>query len=194
MVVRYNLFNDAGFATHGTESTGRDRSARSYEIYNNTFKYSKGGGFTAIYLRGGTGVIFNNTMTGFVNAVLGMNYRSVRSFAPWGQCDGTNSYDANQQSNGYPCIDQVGRGIGRLISSDPALPLAWPDQAIEPVYIWGNTMNGAKVDSQTPDIVQVGRELLVGVQKQGYVPFVYPHPLVSGAQAGLSAPSNLTIY
>jgi hypothetical protein len=194
VVARYNVFNDAAFGNHGTESTGRDRSARSYEVYNNTFRYAKGGGFTAIYLRGGTGVVFNNTIIGFVNAVLGMNYRSIRSFAPWGQCDGGNAYDGNQQANGYPCIDQVGRGMGILMSGNPALPLAWSEQALEPVYVWGNTTNGAKVDSQTPDIVQVGRELLVGVQKQGYVPFVYPHPLVSGAQSGLSAPSNLTIH
>lgn len=191
MVVRYNTFNSGAVATHGTESPGRNRSARSFEVYNNIFTYPPSWGFAAVYLRGGTGVIFNNTFTGFSQAVLAANYRSNQAWNVWGMCDGTNAFDGNQgPQTGYPCVDQVGRGAGTMLSGDPPTPQAWTRNALEPVYVWGNTMNGSGVGSQNA-VIQVGRDLMVDVPMPGYAPFRYPHPLVS--DRGLPSPPSSMI-
>lgn len=98
VVFRHNTVNNGNIGNHGTESSGRGRSIRSYEIYNNTFAMDiKQWHFTAMFLRGGTGVIFGNTLTGgYTNAVLATNYRSRTAYAPWGKCDGTSTCDGNQ--------------------------------------------------------------------------------------------------
>jgi hypothetical protein len=256
-VARYNTFNGASSASHGTESGGRLRSIRSYEIYNNTFTHLPEWGFTAVFLRGGTGVIWSNTISGFQTGVLAANYRDVDSFRPWGACDGSSPYDKNDgiiydsgnhngprdakvltagktwtpdQWKGYSlrnttkdwgtyivsntsntisvrasnygrdytwtpgdrfeilrasvAIDQVGRGKGALLSGEQPLPQAWPEQLSEPVYVWGNVMtkahNGREAGSNHPR-VQVGRDIIIGTPKPGYVPYVYPHPLVTAA-------------
>jgi hypothetical protein len=82
----------------------------------------------------------------------------------------------------------------------PPSPIGWAGNALEPVYVWGNTMQGGvrELGSQhTP--VQKGRDILEAA-KTGYTPFVYPHPLVSGApDSGGSqnpfpaAPTNLKV-
>ncbi len=56
-------------------------------------------------------------------------------------------WDSNTDSTGYPCLDQVGRGAGDLLASDFPTKvnstlgsiIAWPRQALEPVYEWLNT-------------------------------------------------------
>jgi len=185
-VVRNSTFNNAAAGGHGTDSTGRYRSLRSYEFYNNTFTYPGAGGFAAIYVRGGTGVVFNNTFVGFTHAFFAATYRAGQSFAPWGACNGTSVYDGNVgPPAGYPCIDQVGRGRGTLLSGDSPSPAAWPNQQYEPVYTWGNLLGGADVNTQHAP-VQLGRDLILNTPKPGYEPFVYPHPLVT--QSGDSPP------
>jgi hypothetical protein len=180
-VARNNAFDNAAAGGHGADSSQRNRSLRSYEFYNNTFTYPGTDGFTAIYVRGGTGVVFNNTFSGFTSGFRAANYRTDQSFPPWGRCNGTSPYDGNSGSPaGYPCIDQVGRGDGDLLSGDPPSPAASPNQALEPVYVWGNVMNGSVVSSQHAH-VQLGRDVLVDTPKPGYQPFTYPHPLVTGA-------------
>lgn len=101
-------------AVHGTESSGRHRSARSYEIYNNSFaavQNTNGNMYTGVFLRGGTGRIFNNTFTDasggtspYEQLVIVVNYRSTNTYANWapwgagyggGGCDGRSPYDTN---------------------------------------------------------------------------------------------------
>jgi hypothetical protein len=192
-VARYNAFNNASAGGHGADSSQRNRSLRSFEFYNNTFTYPGTGGFAAIYVRGGTGVVFNNTFSGYQNAFLGAAYRSFQSFPPWGRCDGTSPYDGNSGlPAGYPCLDQVGRGAGNLLSGAPPSPVAWPNQAVEPVYTWGNTLNGASINGQHAP-VQVGRDVLLNTVNPGYEPFVYPHALVTTGGTPPAPPTNLRV-
>jgi hypothetical protein len=65
-VFRHNLVedNDAGVQAidaHGP-GYGSSRGSRSYEIYGNTVDNENTSCWTAIYIRGGDGVIYNNTM------------------------------------------------------------------------------------------------------------------------------------
>jgi hypothetical protein len=97
VVVRYNNFNNSRVGNHGTESSQRQRGARSYEIYNNTFTLSNTSNYSdAIGVRSGVGVIFNNTLSGAFTMVGSMhNYRDPHPYPPWGQCDGTSPSDLN---------------------------------------------------------------------------------------------------
>jgi len=257
-VFRYNAVDKTGLGNHGTESTGRARSCFSYEIYNNTFTRTiTPGRWTIFFNRGGTGVIFNNTVTGNYTSLCHVAvYREFHAFDPWGACDGTSPYDVNDGvtyesgthtgSNGdsvslvddtkswtqdqwfgyslhntiqgkssaitsntentityksdpyaddlawntgdtyiilrcYPCLDQVGRSTGNLLSNwDPPLPQEWPDQAVEPFYEWNNTINGEDADivSDSPHLLE-NRDYYNDTQRPGYSPYTYPHPLVT---------------
>ncbi len=96
-VFRHNTLLNATISNHGTDSPGRLRSMRAMEIYNNTVTLND----TAEYyyvgqLRGGTFIIFNNTITNnFSGAFSIENYRDYDTFDPWGKCDGTSPFDVN---------------------------------------------------------------------------------------------------
>jgi len=186
-VFRYNKVTNENLATHGTESGGRYRGVRSYEIYNNIFSTSTEMSM-AILLRGGTGVVFGNSSVGYTTLVTVSEYRAATSYAPWGKCDGSSAYDGNSLANGYPCIDQVGWGSGNLMFNDnPPSLVAWPQQVLTPLYIWGNTyapttsQYAKEVSSQHSAWIVAGREYTIGTAKPGYSPYIYPHPLVSGS-------------
>lgn len=100
MVFRYNtVWNDC-FNNHGTESGGRLRSERSFEVYGNTFNGgSIGPIFAAILVRGGSGVIFSNTATGYNQMLALRNYRYTCSYygvwSPFAGANGLSPYDSN---------------------------------------------------------------------------------------------------
>jgi hypothetical protein len=54
----------------------------------------------------------------------------------------------------------------------------WPNEALDGIYSWGNTLNGADglLSSSYPGI-QVGRDLYNDTPKPGYTPYTYPYPL-----------------
>jgi hypothetical protein len=83
------------------------------------------------------------------------------------------NWDGNTDQYGYPCMDQTGRGEGDLLSGDlPTLvnqtngnadhtsANAWPRQALEPVYIAGNTItpDGGNFYGLTATIIVAGRD------------------------------------
>ena len=102
---------------HGLDSSGRLRSIRAFEIYNNAFVSVPVSGnvpnmYTAIFLRGGTGKIFNNTFADsgtaqYVTLSQLNSYRDTSGYAPWGYgakssaagaaegCDGRGPWDTN---------------------------------------------------------------------------------------------------
>lgn len=56
------------------------------------------------------------------------------------------AWDGNTDAYGYPALDQTGRGRGDLLTGNMPSKvnsttgtIAWPNQALEPVYIWKNT-------------------------------------------------------
>jgi hypothetical protein len=203
-VFRHNTVTSDNAATHGTEGQ-RYRGVRSYEFYNNTFRNPNSIIFCAIYLRGGTGVIWGNVFTGgggqtgYRNGVVADNYRSWYTWQPWGRCDGTSPWDQNGDPTGYGAIDQVGRGMAldRVRGESPINQrthnAAWPRNQSEPIYYWNNTLTpipnnqGYPLVSNHP-VIQVGRDMING-QMSGYRPYVYPHPLVTDAPAPTPTPS-----
>jgi len=292
-VARYNTLKNVFFQNHGTETTGRYRSGRSMEIYNNTLS---GGTFVGVVFRGGTGVVYNNTVSASYAALTGaQNDRDPDQYLPeWGRCDGTGRFDKNDgivyasgthtgvngvlnlltdstksfqlnqwvapQGSAYSvrnttkgwgsyitansgntitsspatheslphtwstgdnyqilrasvCLDQPGRGQGNLISGDSPSPTEWPNQALEPIYVWGNTMASGAPEAVllAPSAhLRIGRDVIVGTPMPGYTPFPYPHPLVSGSTTtvtpvppttspgsstttSISAPTNLQV-
>jgi hypothetical protein len=205
-VFRYNMVTNDYIGNHGTDSSQRYRSSRSLEVYNNTFYWPPTSPNTpwpfAIYMRGGTGVIFSNSFSGKYSSMLAMsNYRSTTNpdgypWKPWGPSIGsTNAWDGNTDSLGYPCLDQVGRGTGDLLSGAPATPVQWPHQILDPVYQWANTLNGVPASGGAQQVVIArNRDWYDGIPRPGYKPFVYPHPLVSGSDLNRpTPPSNLRV-
>jgi hypothetical protein len=211
-VFRYNTVKNEIFANHDACST-QQRGTFSWEIYNNTFTYTRDIGICrAANQRGGTGVIFNNTFTATAfncGGPLGItNYRSFTSGCqnPWanlcdnnvdrmcsnlmnncttdGDCTGGAiciNIDGHEDQTGYPCRDQIGRTT---------------NQTLSPVYAWNNTANGAPTNVYVYNAKQhivEGRDFFNDIQRPGYTPYTYPHPLTSGTQSAPSAPRNLRI-
>ena len=109
----------------------------------------------------------------------------------WGSIQWTNG-DVYRIYQVIHALDQVGSGSGDLVQDSSwgsGIPVnsttgrpSWVHQTIEPLYQWGNTLNG------TPDIaigydvyngIQLGRDYINNLAKPGYAPLTYPHPLVS---------------
>lgn len=159
-VVRYNTITNAKIDAHGIWSNGdpnhygdwtnpTENSARSIEIYGNHFRPSSGSPtwWFSIELRGGTGIVFNNDFVGTSqynnegrpNVYL-HDYCNVAS-------DG-NCLGYYLTPDRYPGRGQLGRGV---------------NQTLEPIYLWGNTINGTWFNTSREDwpvaaaITQYGR-------------------------------------
>jgi hypothetical protein len=207
-VLRYSTIDYSYFITHSAR-TG-DRGGLLYEVYNNTFTGK--GFFRPAQLRSGTGIIFNNTITGYGTNTFDLdNQRSSTENgcyvvnAPLNRCNGSSSYDGNIDSNGWPCLDQIGRAPGTI-----------GNQPSEPLYTWNNGSNatcatgGACNNSVVADInggcpSSAGWIKTIGnasphsggvldyvnngsMPKPGYKPYTYPHPLNA-----IAPPRNLRI-
>ncbi len=190
-VFRHNEVHNCEVEVHANRGP-ISRGGRSWEVYNNTFvRDTTGDQFTAIWTRAGTGVIYNNVVTGVVDAPIVLdNYRSftVMTYPP-ASCNGTSNYDGNQ-SLGWPCRDQIGRGPDQYLwnGTPPA-----PPQPSEPLYVWNNTLNGSptgvfvtnngsaiKPGGSSHDIV-AGRDYIIGA-RPNYTPYIYPHPLIAATR------------
>lgn len=174
LVFRFNALGwHTALQTHGTSGGTQDyRGVRAMEIYGNTAVWSSdptNDPFAFwVQLEGGTSYWWGNTVTGFVGFISAQSIRSSNTTygetaTPngWGYCgtsfNGTgSSWDGNKNlSTGYPCLDGNGRGQGDLLTG--AFPnkinsatgtIGWPNQALEPDYVWANTYNPAP---QEPD-------------------------------------------
>jgi hypothetical protein len=80
-------------------------------------------------------------------------------------------------------LDQSGLGKGDLLRGLPGLPAKWPHQVTDPCYSWNNTAleDGTPRNLASPEpSIKEGRDFFNETPKPGYVPYTYPHPLVSG--------------
>ena len=202
-VFRYNYVTNDILVAHGTDTTGRPRGTRAVEVYDNTFVCP--GGFAETFeLRSGTAVIYSNNCTGYNgNIVTLKNFRSAScgvpgTYPPWGACTGSDPYDGNTDTNGYPAIDQCGRGQGDLMADNApgsGIPIDtvtkgtnWPKEVSDPVYAWGNYNNGVSCNvGECSGVIVEGRDYFNNVVKPGYTPLVYPHPL------DVAPPTNLKV-
>jgi hypothetical protein len=121
MVVRYNTINGPiKVDGHGLASNTPARGYRNMEVYGNTWT-TTAQAWTAIEMRGGTFMVFNNRSA--VPAwffLLDYGYLS-----PWPNFGSTFQTPVN-----YPITDQVGVG------KDPKRA------GSEPAYVWDNRVNG----------------------------------------------------
>jgi hypothetical protein len=199
-VFRANTVNNSYIEAHSNCPNGL-RATFSYEVYSNTLVASMPT-YRPFLMRGGTGVIFSNTITGSYTSPhihvddqrSCMGEDGLTCLPPWDRCDGDSIYDGNQPGGqGYPCRDQIGRST----DSGRTTP-----QALEPLYEWDNTMNGA-IDADiilnpvmcdlTAVHIQEGRDFYNDTQRPGYSPYVYPHPLTKELVL-TGTPGDETIY
>jgi len=191
VVWRFNALSRANFTSHGTDSGQRERGCRWQEYYNNVMVFPSTMAVDFMtWIRGGSGVVYNNTVTATntVNQMTkGNNCRDAGggcsggpNYAIWGACDGTRPYDQNTAGqSGYRCLDQPGAGTGVdwLGASTP--PSSWGGNALEPFYVWNNTRNGGAYNVVAATThVQSGRDYFNnGTARPGYTAYTYPHPL-----------------
>jgi hypothetical protein len=170
-VERYNTINDSyvGIQTHGTKSTGGPyRACRGYEAYHNYFSAtaspSPASGSTGA--KGATALIWGNLTSQaaayrFYEAAGDRNSGDeVETNTPngWGYCgtavnsNGVGSPWDGNQSGGYPCLDGLGRGQTKQALNGQSFPdrlnsatgaIQWPQQYLEPIYMWDNTVGSA---------------------------------------------------
>jgi len=190
LVFRYNNLTNTVLGVHGFD-TGGYRATFSYEIYNNTFNKVTSGKVVAINLRGGTGVVFNNSLMGNYWGMNLVNYRTCTDYAGGiGKCTGDDANDGNttpkEVNFGWPCRDQIGRTT---------------NQMSYPLHEWNNSLNGADCNfgindfcssgiMSTAHIVE-GRDYFSNISDTLYVAYSYPHPLARISP--LTPPKNLKI-
>jgi hypothetical protein len=183
-VFRYNTMRNTHVEAHSGCPSGL-RATFSYEIYSNTM-VATSPTYRPFLLRGGTGVIFGNVVSGSYttphihvddqrtcDGVGGLDCHD-----PWDRCDGDSIFDGNQPGGqGYPCRDQIGR------STDSG---RYSPQSLQPLYEWDNTIQGGgDVDivinpamcELTGEHIKEGREYYNDTARPGYAPYEYPHPL-----------------
>jgi hypothetical protein len=208
IVVRNNTFTNSDIVSHGQETS--PHGVRHFEIYNNTWVWDDTpcpalDPQTAIYLRGGTGVITGNTIPDLRvcgsywgdKPEIGMVVQNLRRNSPVNGCWGTLT------PGSYPAPRQIGQSHnGRSFVTDPVY--IWNNPGLPPnnpaVRDYPQNECGTSAPSVETYVIQ-SRDYVLG-PKPGYTPYPYPHPLASGtpgstnpapAPPGVPAPSNLIV-
>ena len=173
---RYNIEVNINIQTHPTGGGQRHRGCRTVEIYNNADTGTGGSNepisISSGFSSGGAlvwGNTIDNTFANFVTIHSmrrsSSTYTQTATPNGWGYCgtsfDGTGSaWDRNSNpSTGYRCLDQPGQGVGQLFVNDfpnaikqRTGTIAWPHQALEPVYEWlDNSSRPKNYWRQNPD-------------------------------------------
>lgn len=226
LVLRNNtISNSEGFNSHGMDTSAH--GLRHFEIYNNAFLFpdktcTQGNQSLSnmqqyIWIRGGTGVIYNNKFDQNASSCWGHGKNEMR----W---DIRGVEDARRNINGdsiacgqvrYPAPHQLGQGHSGSAIVHP-----------DPIHVWGNSVNdntrndGASLRIRSgfswgnpcgfdySTFFRWGREAINtsigsnscsgsgctvdgkgGTTKPNYTPYTFPHPLVSGVQTPTQTPS-----
>jgi hypothetical protein len=91
---------------------------------------------------------------------------------------------------GFADTSMTGNGILVTIDTATGAP-SYPNQAMDPIYCWANTVNGTLAEMSSPyPGIQQGRDFYNDTPKPGYTPFVYPHPLDIGSTNGNNGGNN----
>ena len=149
IVVRHNTSSGGIFSNHGTESSGRIRSARAFEIYKNNISCNNLNRFPG-GSRGGSTLFHDNKITNCGGGVAQFNldaYRMFNSFAPFGGGDGTNGWDKNNPGN--PFYSGTASAVGAntvSVSGSPWTADQWKGYTVKRnaggfAYIQTNTSN-----------------------------------------------------
>ncbi len=205
IVFRYNIVNRATIVTHATRKS--DRGGLKHEIYNNVWSGMPGGYPEPGLIRSGTGVLFNNTVTGYDNPDFSVdNQRTCIVYVGrFDRCNGSNPYDGNTSGEfGWPCIDQIGRGSGVPVGSlQPSVPFYGWNNGSDSTCSTGGLCNNSSqiVVNNDFELCLTGSPITLNTHiktisdpiphaggivdyinngstpKPGYTPFEYPHPL-----------------
>lgn len=110
VVFRHNTVNRGWFEVHGTESGGRPRGGRAFEVYSN-FWTGDVGVATMCNFRSGVSLVYGNTVSNSsLQGITLVNYRA--SYQSWygdalsGGATGINPWDINDTT------DYTGNGLG----------------------------------------------------------------------------------
>src|SRR5437762_1910826 len=169
LVIRHNTFLSCTQGFHGTDS-GNNRSAHSFEVYNNTYTNISTHTIRALTVRGGTGVVYNNTYRGTHGIwypVTLMYYRAYSAQSNWQQCNGTVwqlgstdvssngsrtcsvnggvGFDSKDKETLGPWGGNYTRGLdGTGLHGYPGRdqPGITTGQVASPIYVWNQTQNG----------------------------------------------------
>jgi hypothetical protein len=199
-VFRHNTLINFDVDVHGQCSW---YGAREWEIYENTFICEAGVNCAyPIVVRGGTGVIYNNTIVNDGTGAYDIRIWDQRLTANCtatvypgdSECENSGIYTSGQ----YPLEYQLGRGTFNTL---------------DPIYSWGNNYRGSSVTTANvewndgsncdailePDVVLHGsgtyalveddRDWYFKAEKPGYTPYTYPHPLVQGDPGDTISPA-----
>jgi hypothetical protein len=167
VVVRFNTLHQTCVAEdHATGHAGNDRGTRAKEVYGNlaTSSLAHDPNFVAVDMSSGTSLAWGNTWDQVYKNIYKFNvtrknndtYPQLPTPNGWGYAgtafNGTGSnWDGGtvlgtDTTLGYPCLDQPGRGQGDLLTgdhpnkvNDTTGTIHWPNQALEPIYIWNNS-------------------------------------------------------
>lgn len=164
-VARFNTFTASTMGEqHGTGHAPDDRGPRAMEVYGNTAQMAVGQSepnFTMTENQTGGGLIWGNQATNAYKNIFLFNvtrknnatYNQTATPNGWGYCGtafngtGSNWDESSTSSTGYACLDMPGRGPGDILTG--AFPnkinqrtgtIAWPQQALEPIYMWANNV------------------------------------------------------
>jgi len=208
-VFRHNSVTNWGIDMHGHCTSG---GGREFEIYNNTFAATGSYSGATITIRGGTGVIYNNTFTSNGYRMYGQGLR-MQEVDDGDICNAMTGGACHACT--YPALYQLGRG---------------KNNSLDPIYMWNNNLDGSywvsnpsnppylkspyqintvwasdSADSacdsacggaqQAPHyFTQLNRDYYdsESTAKPGYTSYTYPHPLVTG-DAPPAAPQNLRL-
>jgi hypothetical protein len=213
-VYRYNEASYSSFNSHGLDTS--EDGVRHFEVYENQFWNDTAGGWTggsggsdisnqnwAIWIRGGTGVIFNNEIDDIANSFWGYG-KSEAKFDIRAQQDNsgtsygtvappTAKYSAGQGD--YPRELQLGQSWDEALTNAVGINGGSGDYITDPIYVWGNTgdgasggsfldwANGGSWGSQTGFFVSERDYYFGSTAKPGYTAYTYPHPLLDNARA-----------
>lgn len=137
-VYRYNDVTQCSTMAHSVNQGGSQRGTRKWEIYGNDMNATGTAWMAATYQNAGTGLLFGNDFTSSGNYAYNILLSNTRSYygsvddntTYAGRCDGDNALDTNTNpnpasgtKNGWPCLDQIGRGKANASS---------------PLYLWSN--------------------------------------------------------
>jgi hypothetical protein len=209
LVFRHNLMNNAGFGTHGADTSNFGQ--RYFEIYNTTFVfngYSNGTTFNLnwwVFARGGTFLITDSVLPKISSQDFGsklainMTVMNLQRRAGPHPCWGAGTGGGIE----YPAPRQV--GMGRVTGTSATDAFAYNGDS-EPIYVWNNsggynigTTDFGGTDCVNPDssasYIMAGRDYFNnGTPKPGYVKYTYPHPLRgAGAVEPPAAPTKLEV-
>jgi hypothetical protein len=142
-IARFNTITNTGSAATYAEVhsvQGLNRAVQHWEFYKNTLTQTAAGNFGFAFIRGGSGVVWGNRVTGSLTRDLTLdNMRSQSAVPSVGACNGSSNWDQNLGGmSGYGCRDQIGRQRDAALWS-PGQPYT---QDLRPAYFWGNERNG----------------------------------------------------